>query len=327
MGKVAEQLAASTAERFDILRTLGAGGLGVVYEAYDRESDARVALKTLKRPSPEAITRLKREFRALEDLQHPNLVTLNELFEEQGEWFFTMELVDGKELLDYVRPTYSAHNENSATFDDTRLRQSLAQLASGLMALHGIGKVHRDVKPSNVLVTAEGRVVLLDFGLVADLDRDPDWTAANAVGTALYMAPEQAAGRPVGPEADWYALGAILYEALTGCPPFVGTTWQVLVEKQQKEPKPPAQLMRGVPDDLNALCLELLRIEPLRRPSGTQILQRLAQRASNTATSVRHCSWAARPSFCCSSRRWSIPSAASRSRCTCAASRASARAR
>jgi hypothetical protein len=280
MARHAVELKGGGAERFEIRRTLGAGGLGVVYEAYDRERDARVALKTLKRASPEAITRLKREFRALEDLQHPNLVTLHELFEEHGEWFFTMELVEGRDFLSYVR-RLAAENENGPAFDERRIRQCLTQLTSGLLALHAIGKVHRDVKPSNVLVTPEGRAVLLDFGLVADVDRDPDWTAAKAVGTAVYMAPEQAAGRPVGPAADWYAVGAMLYEALTGSPPFLGTTWQVLVEKQQEEPRAPSELVRAVPGDLSALCLELLRIEPARRPVGTQVMERLLTRASH----------------------------------------------
>jgi hypothetical protein len=276
MANAASQLPSAGGGRFQLRRELGTGGLGVVYEAYDRERDAIVALKQLQRASPESITRLKREFRALENLQHPNLVTRHELFEADGEWFFTMELVEGEDLLTYVGcPPAGTCASDVRTFDERRVRTSFAQLASGLSALHRAGKVHRDVKPSNVLVTDEGRVVLLDFGLVADIDHEPNWTEANAVGTVVYMAPEQAQGGAVGPEADWYAFGAMLYEVLTGAPPFMGPAWQVLTDKQKRAPVSPTRLVRGIAGDLCELCLELLSIDPTRRPAGTAVASRL----------------------------------------------------
>src|SRR4051812_6384881 len=122
---------AALGTRFEVIRALGEGGLGVVYEAYDRVRDTTVALKTLRRASPEAITRLKREFRALENLQHPNLVTLHELFEEDGEWFFTMELVEGVDFVQYVRGPSPA-NDGKQVVHEERLRGALAQLASAL---------------------------------------------------------------------------------------------------------------------------------------------------------------------------------------------------
>jgi hypothetical protein len=267
------------ATRFELLRPLGEGSLGVVYEAHDRVRDARVALKKLRRKDPEAITRLKREFRALEHLQHPNLVTLHELFEEEGEWFFTMEIVEGVDFFQYVRGCAADDDPAEGALDEERLRQALAQLVSALVALHGAGKIHRDVKPSNVLVTSSGRVVLLDFGLVTDVDKEPDWTSVNAVGTVRYMAPEQGAGRPVGPEADWYAVGSMLYEALTGCPPFVGSAIHILLDKQRRVPVAPNVVVPGVPEDLSALCMDLLRIEPSRRPAGSSVLERLRSTA------------------------------------------------
>jgi tetratricopeptide (TPR) repeat protein len=292
----------SGTERFQIVRCLGAGGMGVVYEAFDREQNATVALKTLHTPSADALLRLKREFRSLQNVQHANLVSLGELIEEQGTWFFTMDLIRGVPLLEYVTRSRSRISGMEQTlsgtsapvpgtdvfatprqpFDEERLRSCLQQLARGLAVLHVAGKVHRDVKPSNILVDEHGHLSLLDFGLITDPENDPDWSGENVVGTVAYMAPEQAAAQRVGPEADWYAVGVILYEALTGSLPFSGPSMQVLLAKQRSEPEPPARIVPGVPDDLNQLCIELLRLDPAQRPTSATILARLgvASRAS-----------------------------------------------
>ena len=274
-----EDLHFSGTQRFEIVRCLGQGGMGVVYEAFDREQNATVALKTLHSPNSDALLRLKREFRSLQNVQHANLVTLGELIEERGTWFFTMELIRGVPLLDYVMHGRVSGIEDTLTslpshsFDEDRLRSCLQQLARALSVLHTAGKVHRDVKPSNILVDANGHLSLLDFGLISD--RAEEWSGENVVGTIAYMAPEQAAGRRVGPEADWYAVGVMLYEALTGALPFSGPSMQVLLAKQCSEPEPPASLAATVPDDLDELCVELLRLDPARRPDGASILRRL----------------------------------------------------
>ncbi len=174
-------------ERFRIQRCLGSGGMGVVYEALDRDRNEVVALKSLRWTDPSAIYRLKREFRTLVGLVHPNLVALYELFGEGDEWYFTMELVKGSRFLEFVRPEVLAVE---------RLRRALAQLATGLVALHRAGKLHRDLKPSNVLVTPDGRPVILDFGIAADMvsEADPLRTAENGIwGTVEYMSPRWAA--------------------------------------------------------------------------------------------------------------------------------------
>jgi len=292
-------------ERFLVIRRVGAGGMGVVYEALDRERNTRVALKTLRTLKPDAILRFKNEFRALSDIQHPNLASLGELFEERGQWFFTMELVRGVHFLDYVlrpkpemgdavvvtstedQPTANLGPGSRASMDsipptpskrlpsgsdETRLRGAMAQLALGLAALHRAHKVHRDIKPSNILVTPEGRVVILDFGLVADLVNNvPE---SHLVGTFSYMAPEQAAMKTVGPAADWYSVGVLLYQALTGRLPVQGNAREVLILKQAFDPPPPSALAE-VPDDLDRLCADLLRIEAKDRPLERDILRRL----------------------------------------------------
>lgn len=285
-------------ERYQVERRLGAGGMGVVYLALDRESGIRVALKALRYVDPAAILRLKNEFRALADASHPNLVALHELVSAGDQWFFTMDLVDGVDFLAWIRPGASP---DAGTEDDIdtlpspagsravvarlapppldleRLRSSLRQLAEGVHHLHQLGKLHRDIKPSNVLVAREGRVVLLDFGLVTELDRPPvpESSDQQIVGTVAYMAPEQAGAEKAGPAADWYSVGAILYEALTGRVPFVGSPIQVLLDKQKFEPPPPAQIASGVPSDLDALCVDLLRTRPDARPDGRDVLRRL----------------------------------------------------
>jgi serine/threonine protein kinase len=298
-------------ERFKILRRLGAGGMGVVYEAFDRERNARVALKTLRAMSANGLLDFKREFREFQDLSHANLVSYGELFAEDATgWFFTMELVEGVHFLDWVRPGSSTERTDSAgatnqlpswftpppvselqqarirqpsgaTYIERRLRQALTQLAQAMVALHETGRVHRDIKPSNILVTAEGRVVLLDFGLAVEHQRREDFSETEVVGTVDYMAPEQAAARPLGPEADWYAYGVLLFEALTGVVPFDGSAMEILMEKQCRQPPAPSTLVASVPVDLDQLCIQLLRFNPAERPTGRQVLERLGVRGAD----------------------------------------------
>src|SRR5829696_7421819 len=182
--------------RFEVRGTLGSGGAGVVYRAYDQQLGREVALKMLRQASGRDLYRFKREFRALADIVHPNLVALHELHAAGGDWYFTMELVEGVSFIDWVRPGRAAGPGRSrgdiqtGALDENRLRDALIQLVDALLALHRAGKLHRDLKPSNVLVTRHGRLVLLDFGLITGVaEGDPE---RLAVGTPVYMSPEQA---------------------------------------------------------------------------------------------------------------------------------------
>ena len=161
--------------------------------------------------------------------------------------------------------------------DYKRLRACIIQLVSALEALHAAQKLHRDIKPSNVLVANDGRVIVVDFGIAKDMrEKKGDVTEADSVvGTPLYMAPEQAVGHELTPAADWYAVGVLMYVAITGRPPIEGDAVDVLMEKQRKIPDAPLTIVGDVPPDLNALVMDLLQILPEKRPSGRDILARL----------------------------------------------------
>jgi eukaryotic-like serine/threonine-protein kinase len=254
-------------DRFVVGSMLGRGGMGAVYEVRDLERNADLALKTLLDTRSQRLLAFKNEFRALQDIVHRNLVRLDELFEDDGLWFFTMERIHGEPFTTFVRP---------GGLDPDRLRKSLAQLAEGLLALHGAQKIHRDIKPSNTLVEQNGRVVLLDFGLIEDA-RSTKEARLPGVGTVAYMAPEQVAGDG-GRPADWYGVGVMLYQALTGELPFDGPSRTVLNRKLVESPRPPSALAADVPPDLDRLCMDLLQREPARRPGGKEILARLDHR-------------------------------------------------
>jgi serine/threonine protein kinase len=306
---------------FEVRRELGSGAFGIVYEVFDREREATLALKALRGIEPAQVARFKQEFRALGDIDHPNLVTYYELFAEDDAWFFTMELVRGSDIVTYVRGAPAADPSGAGSVTATmvrpadptvtvmhvaamrssngeltseptsvprplapdaatgvdwgRLRDVTRQLAGALRALHAAGKLHRDLKPPNVLVSREGRVVVLDFGLVA-----PVGSQTDIAGTPSYMAPEIAEGI-VTPAADWYAVGVILFTAITGRPPFFGTFAEMLREKRRGPPPLPEE----TPPDIHALCRDLLQPEPEARPGADEVLVRLGGAAPRAAMS------------------------------------------
>lgn len=255
-------------ERYAVLRRVGVGGMGIVYAVEDRTRGQIVALKTLLRWNAAEIYRLKREFRSLADIAHANLVPLYELEVDAHQCFITMELVDGVTLVDYVRGGY-----DSAELLE-RVRQCLPQLVAGVQELHRCGTLHGDLKPSNVLVTRDGRVVILDFGLASGLaaSRGPEQPVA---GTPAYLSPEQWGEAPASEASDWYAVGATIYDALTGQPPFDGPLIDLVQRKVTADPVPPRVLDPEVPADLNAICMGLLQRDPARRWDGADVLLQL----------------------------------------------------
>lgn len=268
---------------YELLRELGRGGFGVVYLAKHMERDDRVALKTLPMGGSdqestlhdaERLHKFRREFRSLAEIHHPNLVGMQNLEVDGTQWFFTMDLVQGVDFLSYVRNDHGVVEE--------RLRQTLPQLAHGIMALHSRQILHRDLKPSNVMVTDEGNVIILDFGLVDELQDTPDYTASlgtqHFAGTPRYAAPEQVFGKR-SPASDWYAFGVMLFEAMTGEPPFSGPHLELFHRKQNEEP-PQLKQRSEFPADLAKLADRLLAREPDQRPDANQIADTLEMHES-----------------------------------------------
>jgi serine/threonine protein kinase/tetratricopeptide (TPR) repeat protein len=157
--------------------------------------------------------------------------------------------------------------------DEARLRSAVRQLAEGINRLHEMGKLHRDIKPSNVLVDGDGRVVILDFGLVEDVE--PELHETLLAGTPDYMAPEQGAQTAISKASDWYSVGVMLYQALTGRLPFKGKFFEVMMRKQRRDPIQPVEINPDVPQDLNTLCMKLLRRDAEARPTGREVLRAL----------------------------------------------------
>jgi formylglycine-generating enzyme required for sulfatase activity len=248
---------------YEVEGVLGAGGMGVVYRARHLRLDRLVALKMVLTGSyagPQERERFRREAEAVAALRHPNLVQVYDAGDCAGRPYFTMELIEGGNLAEKLAGTPQPISQATAL---------LATLAEAMQAAHRGGIVHRDLKPANILLTPDGTPKIADFGLALRLEGGAGLTLNGVVmGTPSYMAPEQARGQSqaVGPTVDVYALGAILYELLTGRPPFrAETPAETVLQVIDQEPVPPARLNSKVPRDLETVCLKCLQKEPARR--------------------------------------------------------------
>ncbi len=239
---------------------LGRGGMGVVYRAWHLRLNRAVALKMLL-AGPwarlEELERFLREAQAVAALRHANIVQVYDVGDADGRSWFTMELVEGGNLAEKIRGVPQAGHQAAAL---------VATLADAIHAAHQSGIVHRDLKPANILLTSDGTPKVTDFGLARRLEGDRGLTLSGLpMGTPSYMAPEQARGekRAIGPATDIYALGAILYELLTGRPPFrAESATATLQQVAADEPVPPSRLNPQAPRDLETICLKCLHKEP-----------------------------------------------------------------
>jgi tetratricopeptide (TPR) repeat protein len=252
---------------FHVLRELGRGGMGVVYEALQSSLDRRVALKVLSAHpalNPAGVARFKREAYSTARLDHPGIVKILAVGGDGAEHWYAMELIDGQPL-DAALARVRGTSGSGKAFVEHAL-DLLVQVADALEHAHRQGIVHRDVKPANVLVRPDGRAVLTDFGLAYRVDLPSVTLPGGCAGTPHYMAPEQAAGRTVDARADVFALGATLYEAVAQRRPFdAPTTAEVLDRIRREEATDPRRHNPDIAPDLSAVVLKALEKDPARR--------------------------------------------------------------
>ncbi len=244
--------------RYEVGRLLGAGGMAEVYEGHDRLLARRVAVKVLLAQyahDPAFLARFRREAQAAASLSHPNIVAVFDTGSEDDIWFIVMEYVAGRTLKDVIRTEGALYWARAA--------EIAADVAGALSAAHARGIVHRDIKPGNVMLTTDGKVKVMDFG-IARASAVPSITqTAAVVGTAQYIAPEQAQGLEVDARTDVYALGCCLYEMLTGQVPFTGPTPVAIAYRHVREdPTPPRMLNPDVPVPLEQVCLKAMAKRP-----------------------------------------------------------------
>src|SRR6516164_5739513 len=255
---------------YEVEAVLGRGGMGVVFKARHLTLKRVVALKMLLAGAyarPEELARFRREAEAVAALRHPNIVQVHDAGDITGRPYFTMECVEGGSL---------AQSLAGKPQPPRRAAELVATLASAVQFAHKSGFIHRDLKPGNVLLTADGVPKITDFGLVRSIVAGPEVTrSGDFLGTPCYMAPEQARGHAsaVGPAADIYALGVVLYEMLAGRPPFEGSTAAETLQKViGEDPAAPSRLNPKVPPDLDTICLKCLQKSPARRYASAQDL-------------------------------------------------------
>jgi serine/threonine-protein kinase len=265
--------------RYRLRAFLAAGGMGAVWAAEDAVLGRQVAVKLLGEwlaGDPVAAERLRREARAAARLAHPNVARVLDLGEEEGRPYLVMELLEGESL--------AARIARSGPLAPAEAAGIAAAVADALHAAHRAGVVHRDVKPGNVFLTAGGDVKVLDFGIAAAA-WEGSLTGGELIGTAAYLAPERALGRPATPAADVYALGVVLYEMLSGRPPFSGEDGLALASAHiHARPVPLRQAAPWVPAPLAAACERALAKDPAERPASAAAFAELLRATTTTRT-------------------------------------------
>jgi eukaryotic-like serine/threonine-protein kinase len=260
---------------YEVLSEIARGGMGVVYKARQKRVKRLVALKMIltgQMASNEERERFLREAEMAANLDHPNIVPIYEVSESQGCPFFSMKLIEGESLSYLIKQK----KQQQSAYDPSTAAQLTATVARAVHFAHERGFLHCDLKPSNILLESDGRPYVTDFGLAKRASEDSSLSLSGAIlGTPSYMAPEQASGsrRGLSPATDVYGLGAILYELLTGSPPFRnGTVMETVVEVLERDPLAPRELRPGIPKELETICLKCLEKNPKDRFSSAAAL-------------------------------------------------------
>ena len=249
------------ADRYQIIEELGKGGMGKVYKVFDKEIEAKMALKLIKSEvsaDRTTIERFRNELKIARDISHKNICRMYDLGREAGNYFITMEYVSGEDLKSFIRRSRQLV-VGTALF-------IAKQVCEGLAEAHRLGVVHRDLKPSNIMIDREGNAKIMDFGIARSISTKGITGAGVIIGTPEYMSPEQVEGKEVDQRSDLYSLGVIIYEMLTGQVPFEGDTpFTIGVKHKSEIPKDPRELNTQIPQDLSRLVLKCLEKDKERR--------------------------------------------------------------
>jgi serine/threonine-protein kinase len=247
--------------RYQILKELGRGGMGIVFQAYDKQLKEQVAIKVLSpllSSDPDALERLKREVSSARRITHPNVIRIHDISELNGLHFISMEFFDGISLKDYIKKT--------GTLSLMQAYNIASQICDGLEAAHRQGVIHRDLKSQNIIIGPTNQVKIIDFGLARSQNLEGLTATGLIMGTPEYMAPEQVAGKSVDERADIYSLGIILYEMFTGRVPFTGDSAIAIGFKQLKEdPSRPCDINAQLPKEVESVILRAIQKNPLSR--------------------------------------------------------------
>ncbi len=275
------------ADRYEVEASLGSGGMGTVYRAYDRQLDRFIALKLIHEQKRDGRreARFLSEARAMARVTHAGCIQIFDMELTEGVPYIAMELVEGRSLAEEIE---------QGPLPPRRAARILLPVAAALQRAHEVGVLHRDVKPSNILVTRDG-AKLGDFGVARDADALLKLTAEDAnIGTLAYMPPEQTglAKGEMDPRSDIYAFGATLYECLTGMPPFLGTRAELMESTVKKDPAPPRSIEPSIPPELEAIVLRCLKKIPRERyPTALDLQEALARYVDADGDVAPRASW------------------------------------
>lgn len=263
-------LAGALEGRYQVLSELGRGGMGIVYQAYDKQLKEQVAIKLLSpllSTDNEALERLTREVSLARRVTHPNVIRIHDIAEVNGLHYVSMEYFGGTNLKEHLK--------QSGPLSLLNAYQILSQMCNGLEAAHSQGVVHRDLKSQNVMVGSTGQIKIIDFGLARSVHLEGMTATGLIMGTPEYMAPEQVSGKHVDERADIYSLGVILFEMLTGRVPFTGDSPIAVGFQQLKDPPPsPRSINPQIPEDVEKIILKALEKNPIHRYRNVDELRR-----------------------------------------------------
>lgn len=280
-------IASALESRYQVLRELGRGGMGIVFQAQDKQLNEQVAIKILSpllSNNQEGLARLQREVSAARRVTHPNVIRIHDISELNGLHFVSMEYFQGQSLKEYLRQNGAASTVSGYNI--------ASQICDGLEAAHRQGVIHRDLKSQNVIINSAGQLKIIDFGLAHTAHLEGMTATGLILGTPEYMSPEQVSGKKVDERADIYSMGIILFELFTGKVPFTGDSAIAVGFRQLKEDPPvPSSLNPQIPEELDAIILKALHKEPLQRYRSVgdlkQALERVLLPAQPLAAATR----------------------------------------